>query len=218
MTDQSKAIFSGLEESIIETVELVPGLGILLEGVRAYNESIEEQQRIQFTNEISKRLDELENTFKDTCYQTEEGEEVVKKIVASALNSEYNDKINYFANALFNAHKDFKQLNRLKFVEMIRQLSKPALVILAKEHELHQERGESFSPQVLQEQLIQETELPPHLVESCVKELSSVGVFSSTIEFYDDGSQSSYFRNGAVAYTEFTNQFIEFIKNPTSKL
>ena len=216
MTDKAKALIKAVEGGGVEVVKLIPGLGILIEGVRAYHESIEEQQREKFIQKILDRLSALEDSFSDEWYRTPEGLEVTKKIVASALNAEFADKIEYFTNALLNAPKGFEQAERLKFVEILRHISKPALEILATEKILQMERGKHFSEQVLVGDLIKKTRLSPHLVESCVNELYSMGVFSSTISFSKSGHPSAHFSEGIAAFTQFTERFIEFIKDPRS--
>lgn len=214
VADKKRAFIKGAGEGALEAIKLVPGISILIEGVRSYQENIEEQQRKQFMKLLLERITVLENATSIEWYCTAEGEEIVKKIIASALNAEYSDKIEYFANGLVNCAGDFEQVERLKFIETLRHISKPALYILAKESELHQKRGKTFSPQVLVEELIRESDMQPHLVEACVKELESFGIFSSTIRFTKDGKQAEGFSTGALAYTEFTDRFINFIKSP----
>lgn len=214
MVDKKRALIDAVGTGALEVISLVPGFGVLLESVRAYQESIEEQQREQFITLLIERIEVLENAAVNGWYSTPEGVEVIKKIVASALNAEYCDKIEYFANVLVNCAGNFEQTERLEFIEILRQVSKSALCILAKESELQQKRGRQFSPQVIVHELIQESGMDPHLVEALIKELGSLGVFSSTISFSTEGKPLQGFSGGALAYTEFTTRFVDFIKNP----
>jgi hypothetical protein len=217
MSDKSKAIVKGVSEGAIEAIKLLPGAGVLIEGIRSYHDSIEEAQRQSFIEGVVERLNVLEEAFTNEWYQTPNGEEVVKKIVATALNAEFTDKIDYFTNALFNAPAEISQLERLKFVELIRNLSKSSLLILAKEEELQRNRGKYHSPQVIQDQLIKSTGLNPYLVEASIRELSAQGVFSSVAEFKSSSEPKTIFSGSAVAFTDFSRKFIDFIKDPRSR-
>lgn len=136
-----------------------------------------------------------------------------EKIVASALNAEYTDKIEYFSNALLNSQNEsFNQSERLKFIEILRQVSKPALEILALEDMLQKKRGPFYSSQVIKSDLIKVSNLTPHLVEACINELYSLGVFSSTESYSSDGREISGFSNGTAAYTEFTKSLLSLLK------
>lgn len=214
MYEKKKPLKAGISEGLIEAVKLVPGLGILIEGVRKYHETIQEEQKKEFVSAISERLEVLEEAFLKEWYDTPEGIETTKKIVATALNAEFSDKMEYFANALFNSPQDFEQVERLKFIEILRNVSKPALIILEAESRLHKQRGAYYSAQVLIKDLVRETKLDPFLVETCVTELYSLGVFSSTTDYSLDGTQSRMFSNGTPAFTEFTKKFIKFIEYP----
>lgn len=209
-----EALKAGVTEGIIEAVELVPGLGVLIKGVRAYHQYIEEKQKEDFLKLLVERLEVLEDAFSDEWYRSDEGITVTKKIIVTALNAEFADKTEYFVNALFNASFSDDQLERLKFIEMLRSLSKPALVILAAESYLQNKRGPHYSEQVLVAELVKETGFSPYLVESCVKELYSIGVFSSVTDYQKNGATSRSFEEGTAAFTKFTKKFIEFIRDP----
>lgn len=214
MVDTKRAIKEGTKGAALECFKSVPVLSVLIEGVKNYQASIETQQKELFLELLRDRVAALEKVENIEWFKTTEGEEVVKKIVASALNAEYGDKIEYFANALVNCAGDFEQAKRLKFIETLRHVSKPALCILAEESELQQKRGKHFSPQVLVSELIERSGKEPHLVDACVKELGYLGVFSSTVSYTKDGKQEQGFSSNTLAYTEFTERFVEFIKNP----
>lgn len=214
MQGKSKAVFKGISEAVIQAIELVPGLASLIESVRAYQECIDDQQREIFIRELEKRVSHQEATFKDPWYQTVEGQEIVKKLAASALNAEYADKVEYFAKALLNASMDIGQDKKLKFIEILRQISKPALKVLAAEKQLHEERGRSWSSQVELGPLVTKTSLEAHLVEACIKELYSLGVFSSATSFNKEGDKSTGFETGTPAFVGFTDEFIRFISEP----
>lgn len=207
--DQKDAISAGLNEATIEAMKLIPGLNVLIAGVRKYEEQIENQQRRAFIEALSSRVSDIEEHFKDEWYTTSEAQEFVTKTAASALNAEYADKVEFFANMLLNAtRQNLEQMERLKFLEMVRHLSKPALVVLAAVTELHLSRGSSHSPQVddptSKGQIISNTGFEPLLVAACIDELRSVGVLSS------EG-----FAAQVAGFTSFTLKFVNFIKDPS---
>lgn len=210
-----EACGEGIKESLIEATKLVPGLGILIEGVRAYQNKIEEEQREEFIKALVERLEKCEGRVSNDWYKTDEATQVIKKIVASAMNAEYIDKIDYFANAILNAANEYDQVERLKFIEILRNISKPALIVLEAEKRLQDKRGPRHSSQVLNDQIIKETKLDPYLVETCVNELYALGVFSSTTGYTSDGRKTEYFSDGVAAYTDFTKRFVSFIEDPT---
>ena len=213
-----EACGEGIKEGLIEVAKLIPGLGTLIEGVRAYQNKIEELQREEFIKAFDDRLKKREGRFSRDWdwYKTDEARQVIKKIIASALNAEYADKIDYFANAIFNVANDYEPVERLKFIEILRNISKPALIVLKAEKRLQDRRGPHHSPQVLNEQIIKETGLNPYLVDACVNELYALGVFSSTISYTSDGTKSESFSDGVVAYTDFSEKFVSFIEDPPS--
>jgi hypothetical protein len=215
MVSRNEAIIAAGSESLVEFIKMIPGVNILVSGVKAYQENIDEQQRIQFIEELNSRLKELGDKFENSdWYKTDNGIEITKKIIASALNAEFADKISFFVNALINASKSFDQDERLKFIETLRIISKPALKVLAKERELQKRRGIAHSTQVLQDELIKELNLSPFLVETCITELYNLGIFSHTTEFSSSGQVKSSFSKGTAAYNEFTEKFVSFILDP----
>ncbi len=205
---QKEAVLSGVEEGVIEAIKLVPGFNILIGGIKKYEAHIENQQRELFLVALTNRIADIEQHFQNDWYKTPEAEEFVKKTVASALNAEYADKIDFFANMLINSKEDLKQMERMKFLELVRQLSKPALVVLDVATKLYKRRGTGHSPQMddptTKRYIITETGFEQLLVDACVSELLSLGVFSS------EG-----FRPSVSGYTSFTLKFFNFISDPS---
>jgi hypothetical protein len=129
--DQQKLAMKKSAWAVAESLaRRVPVVSELIEGASAYKESIEEQQRAAFIEALVARVDRVQDEA-DKWYQSPEGETFVKKVVATALNAEYADKIDFLANALVNGPLlGSDDAMRLKLVEMIRQLSRPALQVL----------------------------------------------------------------------------------------
>lgn len=212
LAKKSKGLLSGAREAAIEVVkQVVPFSGALIESVRKYHESIEEQQREQFVAALSERVEELHTNAE--WYKSGEGQQFVKKIVATALNAEHADKVEFLANALVNGPRlGADAAKRAKFIEMIRQLSKPALEVLVAS--LQHPTG---TGQVMPGELAGELGWPPELVEACVKELYSLGAFSSTKSWFKSGDsyrQSEHFREGIPSANSITRSFAEFVSSP----
>jgi len=215
MVKKKDAIIKAGSEGIIESIKMIPGLNILVSSVKAYQDNIEEQQRTEFIEELKTRLEQIEEkSFNAKWYNTLDGIVVSKKIIASALNAEFADKISYFANALINCSQNYEQDERLKFIEILRVISKPALKVLAVERELKRKLGDGHSMQVSMNELVNHLDLSPHLIETCITELYSIGVFSHTIEFNASGHQQKNYERGIAAFTKFSEKFISFILDP----
>lgn len=206
---KSKGLLSGAKEAAIEVVKtVVPFSGTLIESVRKYHESIEEQQQEEFVAALSERVEELRKNTE--WYKSEEGQEFVKKVVATALNAEHADKVEFLANALVNGPTlGSDAAKRAKFIEMIRQLSKPALEVLVASRQHPTGTG-----QVMPGELAGSLGWSPELVEACVKELYSLGAFSSTKSWIKNGDsyrQSEFFSEGIPSTNSITRTFAEFV-------
>lgn len=207
MASKKKAMIAAGKEAAIEAVKEIPFVGSLIEGVRAYRESIEEEQRTALVEAIQSRLDLLEKYAE--WFKSDDGQEFVKKVVATGLNAEYADKLKYLANALTNGPTlEQQQAKRLKYVEMIRQLSKASLEVLATAIAHPTGTG-----QVMPGNLATALGWHPSLVDSCVRELFAVGAFSSVASWYTQGDirPRQYFDEGIPAITDVTREFAAFI-------
>jgi len=200
------ALIAAADGATIATIKRIPVLGELIEGIQKYEENIAEQQRRIFLEVLRDRVDDLETYFTDPWYSTSEAQEFMKKTVASALNAEYTDKVKFFVNMLANAKQDLEQMERLKFVELIRQLSKPALKVLALAAQLSGTIVGLKDIKQIKGNAVSKLNLDGLLVDSCIDELFSVGVLSQ---------QHLKARAG---YTAFTQRFVDFLKNPKEDL
>jgi len=207
-TSKKKALAVGATEGAIELVKIIPGTGSLIESVRKYRENIEEQQREQFIRRLEARIEKVEGNSE--WYATDQGEQFVKKVVATALNAEYADKLDYLANALVNGPTlGDENARRMKYVEMIRQLSKPALDVL-----IASLKNPPDTKQVIPERIAQEIDWLPALVSACVQELYAAGAYSNVINWHEQGGRmrpSEQFKVGTPAITEVTLGLVDFI-------
>lgn len=205
---KGSAVAAGVKEVAIQLAELIPGVAIPIESVRAYRERIEEQQREEFIRRLEERVAKLEHVSE--WYRSIDGEVFVKKVVATALNAEYADKIEYLANALVNGPSlGANQARRLKFVEMIRQLSNPAIQVMVAALRIRQNVDEVVVGEIARL-------LPgwdPGVIDACIKELYSVGAFSNITRWNTHGELRAMasFRDGVPSVTPFTREFSAFI-------
>ena len=144
-----------------------------------------------------------------------------------AVDAQLADKKALFANALVNGAiaSGVSPLEKLKFVDMLRQMSKASLMVLADMHSTLSAdvRGPGrqpvstkpyplVEPMRIAEQL--SSKYDPYLVESTLREMESQGFFSSTGEWTRQQDGSSRPGGGfatALSYTDFTCRFVEFI-------
>ena len=121
---------SGITKS---TLSLVPGLGQAIAGWDAYKRSLFDRSIRKTIKYLAEKVDNLENLFQHEWLQTEEGEQFARKVFDSAFDEQLEDKQELFINALINGtyDQDTPHLEKLKFVDMLRQLSRVALLVLA---------------------------------------------------------------------------------------
>lgn len=206
----SKALTAAAKESFIEAAKRVPGLAELIEGVRKYRDTIEEQQRVEFVALLSSRIKKLEDNSE--WYKTETGEKFMRKVVATALNGEYSDKLEFLANSLVNGPSlGNDDATRLKFVDMIRSVSKPSLDALI----AFMKHSAETSP-VLAGNIAKVMNWTPELADACISELHSVGIYSSVsswrLDRYSDTYEvGTYLSDGRCTVTKLTAMFVDFI-------
>lgn len=205
--DKKEALIAGSAEAGIEALKLVPGIGILIESVRKYRESIEEQQQREVVQKILERLKYVERNL--DWYATEEGDRFVRKVIATALNAEYVDKLDFIANLFVNgASLENSEAELFKYVEMVRSLSRPALQVLVKIVQiLPEHKGISVR------NLASEIGWEPVLVDACILELHAVGAISQKW-FGDAENPESRTLNNTPVITAFTKSFAKVVSLP----
>ncbi len=207
--DKKKALLTGGVEAGIEALKLFPGIGILVESVRKYRESIEEQQQREFVQRILERLAYLEQNL--DWYKTEVGDCFAKKVIATALNAEYTDKLDFIANLFVNgATLEIGEAERFKYVEMVRSLSRPALQVLVKIVHILPEHSV-----VSARYLASEIAWEPSFIDACILELHAIGAISQT-KYEGDENQESRTLNNRPRITALTKSFAKVVSFPAS--
>lgn len=232
LTDREKDLLSALKGTTKSALSLVPGLGQAIAGYDAYRQSQFERNLLKVIGFLQDKVQDFEVLFSSEWLKTEEGQQFSWKVLDSAFDSQLEDKQELFVNTLINGVKetDIQYLEKLKFVDMLRHLSRFSLVVLADMHEmfLSQVRGPGrrvspttafplVDPEVIAQKLSHKYE--PYIVVASVNELEGQGLFSRTGEWKQD-HKGEYMEGGGFendkCYTDFSARFVEFITLPKS--
>jgi hypothetical protein len=228
LTDREQDLLQALSGTTKSALSLIPGLGQAIAGYDAYMRNKFDRNVQKVIKHLNDKVDDLSKLFKEEYLQSEEGKQFARKVFDCAFDEQLEDKQELFINALINGIEDQKteHIEKLKFIDILRQLSRASLMILAKMHEMFvsQVRGpgrnfdstSSFplvDPNKIAEKLSDEV-YTPYLINSAISEMESQGLFSSVGEWRKDYSGRYIVGGGfdsALSYTDFTARFVEFI-------
>lgn len=228
LSDREKDLSKAGLATIKSALSIIPGLGQALAGWDAYNRSIFERSIEKTFQYLSEKIDNIEDFCRQDFFQTEEGQQFARKVIDASLDPQLEDKQQLFINALISGanNKSISELEKLKFVDMLRYLSLASLMVLAEMHKklIEQVRGPGRQPKpnspypLVDPTRIAENlsdEYDPYLVTSSISEMESQGLFSSTGEWIKDLATRQSRPGGgfdtALSYTDFTARFVEFI-------
>ena len=223
-----QALVAGLKTLAAE----VPLLGLLFAPRDAYEAS----QRVKYEyysrhllEYLSDQVQDLRKLFADPWLQTAEGQLFARKVVGCALDSQLEDKQQLFANVLIHGvvDQELPNLEKLKFVDVLRQLSRAALDVLAEMHPVYRDQvirpgrprdGRAAAPQIVIDDLIRRlsNKFHPFLIESAIAEMTSIGLFSRYSGWYrlpDGEYRTESYLERPIMYSDFTARFVEFISN-----
>ncbi len=212
-------------------VSRVPGLGEAIAGWDAYKQSLFERNVKKVFYLLQEKVDNLENFIRDEWISTKEGEQFVRKVFDATFDEQLQDKQDFFINALVNGVNDQTtgQLEKLKFIDILRHLSRSALIVLGEIHNMFKDqvRGPGRKPDPIQSFPIVDAgniaeklsdKYDPYLVTSAISEMESQGLFSRTGEWIQDPITKRYRPGGgfstALCYTDFAARFVDFISGP----
>ncbi len=236
LTDREKDLSEALSGTAKSALSLIPGLGQAIAGWDAYKRSSFDRNLKNTISHLKNKVDDFESFFSDDCVRSEEGQQFARKVFDSAFDAQMEDKQELFINALINGVRDKKTTNleKLKFVDILRHLSLASLMILADMHSIYKNKvkrpgrsGPSIdgSPLVDPSKIAQELsdKYHPYLINASIYEMESQGLFSNIHEWRKAANgkyvSGTYF-NDALSYTNFTFRFVEFIttKEQSKKL
>src|SRR3990172_8094522 len=220
LTDREKDALEALSGTAKSALSLIPGLGQAIAGWDAYKRSSFERNLRKVVSHLQNKVEDLGSLCSDEWIQSEEGQKFARKVFDSAFDAQMEDKQELFINALMNGvrDKDTSDLEKLKFVDILRHLSLASLMILSDMHLIFKDRvkrpgksdaalsGSSLvDPDKIAEEL--SPKYRPYLVNASIYEMESQGLFSNIQEWRKttDGKYVSgaYFNN-ALSYTDFT--------------
>lgn len=235
MTNREEDLLEALRGTGKAAISQIPVLGAAIAGWNAYNKSSHDRNIRNIIQQIDSRVDDIEAFFKNDYFSSEEGQRFTRKVIDAALDVQIEDKQELFINALINAPtaSQIDELTKLKFIDILRQLSRAALMVLAEMHKIFsgQVRGPGrdtdsmAAPPLINSGIIAKNlsiQYDPYLVTSTIQEMESHGLFSSTIEWRRDirtggHMPGSEFSTG-ICYTDFAARFVEFITTDTHKV
>jgi hypothetical protein len=229
LTERENDILEALLGTTKSAASLIPVLGLIIAGYDAYKRSSYDRNVRNLIQTLSQKVDDIGKFFKDDFFKTKEGEKFARKVIDAALDTQLEDKQELFVNALVNApnSESITELEKLKFVDMLRHLSRASLMILAEIHSmlLHQVRGPGRNPDptdsyplVAPDNIAEKLsdKYDPYLVTSSISEMESQGLFSRIGEWRKDPTTGHHTPMGGFAtemsYTDFSARFVEFIK------
>ena len=224
LTDGEVDFSKALSGTLKSAASKIPGVGQAIAGYDAYKKSIFERNLISTLKYLEQKVDDFDSFFSDEWFQSEDGQQFARKVFDSALDIQMEDKQELFVNTLINGiqNKDLSNLEKLKFVDILRNLSRASLMVLCDMHELYEERTKrpgrqsSRSAHIDRNKVAEElsTKYEPYLVNSCICEMESQGLFSNIQSWHKNPkgqyTSGAYFSDG-LAYTDFTCRFVEFI-------
>jgi len=234
LTEREEDLFAGLSATAKSAFSIFPVIGQAISGYNAYKRSAFDRNVRKVIALLSERIDNLESFFQDEYLHTDEGQLFSRKVFDAAFDAQLEDKQELFINALVNGIKNKKttELEKLKFVDVLRHLSRASLMILAEMHNMliKQVRGPGRAPNPISayplvdpsriaENLSEKYD--PYLVTSSISEMESQGLFSRIGEWRKDQISGRHRPGGGFAtemcYTDFTARFVEFIRTEPIK-
>ena len=228
LTDREQDLLQALSSTAKSAISLVPGLGQAISGYDAYKRSAFDRNVLKAIDHLHEKVNDLGRLFNAEYLQTEDGMQFARKVFDCAFDEQLQDKQELFINAFINGIHDqeTEHIEKLKFIDILRQLSRSSLMVLAKMHDmfLPQVKGPGRSvdstssfPQVdpikIAEKLSDEV-YTPYLITSAISEMEGQGLFSTIGEWKKDYTGRYIVGGGfqtALSYTDFAARFVEFI-------
>lgn len=216
LTDREKDALEALSGTVKSALSLIPGLGQALAGWDAYKRSSFERNLRKVISYLQNKVEDFGSFCSDEWIQSEEGQKFARKVFDSAFDAQMEDKQELFINALINGvrDKDISDLEKLKFIDILRHLSLASIMILSDMHLIFRDRVKrpgrsdaalSGSPLVDPNKIAEELspKYHPYLVNASIYEMESQGLFSNIHEWRKttDGKYASgtYFSIARIA-------------------
>jgi len=231
MTDREEDLVNAVSATTKSALGLIPGVSQAIAGYDAYQRSVHDRNVKKLLEHLDNKVSDLETFFNQKWFKTEEGELFVRKVIDAAIDVQSEEKQELFVNILINGSEINPPIEeKTKFIDMLRQLSLASIHILGEMHIMFEPQTQragkdkdqlTSAPQIDEVKIAKElsNKYDPYLVIAAVKELESQGLFSSIHSWHKDGegfSPGRRFQN-ALAYTDFSARFAEFIAEDETK-
>lgn len=234
LTERENNLWSSLVGIIKSLASPVPVIGQVVAGYDSYKQSVFNRNAKKAIKHINEKVEDLPAFLESDWFQTEDGQQFSYKVFDAAIDAQLEDKQELFINALINGgtNHSISQLEKLKFVDMLRHMSRASLMVLAEMHKLFigQVRGPNRQPDPIQSfpsvnatRLAEELsdKFHPYLINSAVSEMEGQGLFSTVGDWKKDTS-GKYRQAGGFAtelcYTDFAARFVDFITLERDKI
>jgi len=217
----------GLSGATKHALARIPFIGEILNAYETFSRSKFDREVRQFLKYIDNKVEDINALFSEAWLKTDEGQQFAWKVVDSALDTQMEDKQELFVNALINGIRKPKvsQLEKLKFIDILRHLSRASLMVLADMHNMFKDKvrgpgrkpkGNPPYPVVDPSDIARKlaSKYNPYLVMACIHEMVSEGLFSNIAEWSENKPGSGIVSQGfadALSYNHFTAKFVEFI-------
>jgi hypothetical protein len=227
MTEDLSDSMEGITAAAEHFLSRLPVVGEAIAGYETYKRAKFDRQVCNFLTYLQQKVEDVGSLFSGDWLQTEEGQQFVRKVIDSALDVQMEDKQELFVNTLINGIRDpqISQLEKLKFVDILRHLSRASLMVLADMHNIFKDkvRGTGRKPQGNQPYPCVDPvaiakslagKYNPYLVMACIHEVGGEGLFSNIAEWREDKPGSGIVPQGfneALSYNHFTAKFVEFV-------
>ena len=196
----------------------VPILAEIIAGHDSYKKSAYERNLKKFLEHLQDKVDDISKLFNDEWLNTEEGKIFTRKVFDACLDVQIEEKQELFVNALVNGirNKEIENIGKLKFIDILRQVSKLSLMVLSDMHAMF--KGNSSATQIMPDSIAEKLshKYEPYEVGAAIYELRSHGLFSNVTKWIKNIPEGnwradSYISDNLIAYTEYTYKFVEFI-------
>lgn len=226
MSDYSKGILGAIQHA----ASRMPVTGEIVAGYDVYNRARFEREVCRFLAYLDQKIEDMDAPLSKDWLKTEEGQQYARKVVDSALDAQMEDKQEWFANALINGIKnaELSQLQKLRFVDVLRHLSRASLMVSADMHKTFKDQVHGPGRKAVDNQpypVVNPVNIAtrlagkydPFLVDACIREMQSEGLFSHIAEWRRDRPGTRLVLQGineGLTYNHLTATFVEFITGP----
>jgi len=227
MNERETDLYQALIGVSKSAASIFPVLGQAIAGYDSYKRSVFERNLEKTLKYLIDKVEDIQAFVDIDWYKTEEGRQFGNKVLDAALDAQLEDKQELFINTLINGPKaqSIDQLEKLKFIDILRHLSRASLMVLADIHNLlvKQVRRENQSndntdpfPLISTQNLVEKLsdKYHPYIITSAIKEMEGQGLFSNVGSWQKDPNGKYRIAGGFESeqcYTEFAARFVEFI-------